>query len=67
MSPRSDDRCGSRFRFRRDAPEPDHSTVANGDDLALTPLGRALLDQLREDERFRELIDDPFGEGGAPV
>jgi hypothetical protein len=59
MTPLPDDRCGA--RFRRATPEFDHGAVAAGKDVALTPLGRALLDQLREDERFRELIDDPFG------
>jgi hypothetical protein len=63
MAPASDDRCGA--RFRRSVPEPDHSPVAMGDEVAISSLGRALLDQLRQDERFRELIDDPFGEDGA--
>lgn len=31
-------------------------------DVGLTGLGAALLELLREDERFREVIADPFGE-----
>lgn len=34
--------------------------------LGLTPTGRALMDLLREDERFRDVLADPYGETGAP-
>jgi hypothetical protein len=58
-----DDRCGARNRNRnRDA---ERRPPAGGDELTLSPAGRALLDALREDERFRGLITDPFGEDGV--
>jgi hypothetical protein len=59
--PPSDDRCGS--RSRRGLSEHDHSTVAGGDALTLSAAGRALLDALATDERYRDLIADPFDPG----
>jgi hypothetical protein len=60
-APRKDP-CGT--RFRRQIPEPDAHAIPEGGELGLTPLGHALLDALREDERFRDIIADPFGDHG---
>jgi hypothetical protein len=32
------------------------------EELGLTTLGAAFIDLLRDDERFRDVIADPFGE-----
>ena len=61
MAPPADDRCG--IRHRRGVSESDHSTLSNGDVLTLSPRGMALLDALRDDPRYRDLIADPFGDG----
>jgi hypothetical protein len=61
MAQRSDDRCGARVRRPAPAIEP-HLPETQG--LGLTPLGAAFLDALRDDERFRDLIADPFGDHG---
>jgi hypothetical protein len=61
MAPGSDDRCGA--RFRRHPPERD-THLPETQPLGLTSLGAALLDALREDERFRDIIADPFGDHG---
>jgi hypothetical protein len=64
MAPRRDDRCGARVRRRvPDAAEPH---VPETEPLGLTAAGQALMDALREDERFRDLLADPFGEDGPP-
>jgi hypothetical protein len=63
MAPRPDDRCGARSRRTTHDPEPH---VPETELLGLTPAGRALMDLLREDERFRDVLADPFGETGAP-
>jgi hypothetical protein len=60
-----DGNCGGRFH-RRGHAEP-HVPMAGSDDVGLTPLGTALLDLLRDDPRFRAIIDDPFGDhAGEP-
>jgi hypothetical protein len=58
MATRRDDRCGARFRRAfHDAAEPH---VPETSELGLTSLGAAFIDALRDDERFREVIADPF-------
>ncbi len=59
MAPRRKDRCGT--RFRRHTPE-DEPHVPETQELGLTGLGEALLEALKHDERFSEVIADPFGE-----
>jgi hypothetical protein len=62
MAPRRDDRCGARNRRRaHDAPDPH---LPETEPLGLTAAGQALMDALRDDERFADLLDDPFGEQG---
>jgi hypothetical protein len=64
MPARRDDRCGARARRRTsDAAEPH---VPETQPLGLTADARALLDALRDDPRFRDVIADPFGEHGTP-
>jgi hypothetical protein len=63
MAPRRDDRCGA--RSRRATHDPEHH-VPETEPLGLTALGHALMDALREDERFRDVLADPFGETGPP-
>jgi hypothetical protein len=63
MAPLADDRCGSRLR-RSVTDLSDHSTLANGDVLTLSPRGVAFLDALRDDPRYRDLLADPFGDAG---
>jgi hypothetical protein len=58
MATRRDDRCGARFRRAfHDAAEPH---VPETTELGLTSLGEAFIDALRDDERFRDMIADPF-------
>jgi hypothetical protein len=59
MAPR-DERCGA--RFRRQTPESEQPHVPETQELGLTTLGEAFIDALRNDERFRDVIADPFGE-----
>jgi len=59
MAHRRDDRCGT--RLRRDQPGAEPHVPETGE-LGLTGLGAAFIDLLRDDERFRDVIDDPFGE-----
>jgi DNA-binding HxlR family transcriptional regulator len=59
MAPRRKDRCGT--RFRRQTPE-DEPHVPETQELGLTGLGEALIEALKHDERFSEVIADPFGE-----
>jgi hypothetical protein len=63
MAPRRDDRCGA--RFRRATHEAEHH-VPETQELGLTALGRAYLEALREDERFRDVLADPFGNTTHP-
>jgi hypothetical protein len=37
------------------------------EELGLTTLGAAFIDLLRDDERFRDVIADPFGEHHDPA
>lgn len=63
MAPLAEDRCGS--RLRRGLPElSDHSTLASGDTLTISPRGLAVLDALREDPQYRDVLADPFDDAG---
>ncbi|MCW2993138.1 MAG: hypothetical protein JWQ18_633 [Conexibacter sp.] len=64
MAPRRDDLCGARFRRDKTEPEPH---VPETEELGLTGLGAAFIDLLRDDERFRDVIADPFGEQQDPA
>jgi hypothetical protein len=37
------------------------------EEVGLTTLGAAFIDLLRDDERFRDVIADPFGEHHDPA
>jgi hypothetical protein len=63
MAPGREDRCGARFRRAHHELEPH---VPESEDLGLTPLGQAFIEALRHDERFRDVIADPFGSSGPP-
>jgi hypothetical protein len=64
MAPRRDEPCGARFRR---APHDTQPHVPETQELGLTTLGEAFLEALRDDERFRDLIADPFDNtGGSP-
>lgn len=60
MAPRRDERCGARFRRAHHELEPH---VPETQELGLTSLGEAFIEALRNDERFADVIADPFGEG----
>jgi hypothetical protein len=62
MGPRRDDCCGA--RFRRAVPDTEPAHLSESEDLSLTNLGQAFIEALREDERFRDVIADPFGDQG---
>jgi hypothetical protein len=64
MAHRSEVRCGARLRRSKTDPEPH---VPETKELGLTGLGAAFIDLLRDDERFRDVIDDPFGEHPDPA
>ncbi len=64
MTPRRDDRCGTRFRRSTSDDEPH---VPETEALGLTGLGEAFIDALKEDERFRDVFADPFGEKQGPA
>lgn len=55
------ERCGARLR-RGDPDTEPH--LPETEELGLTASGEAFLDLLRDDERFRDVIADPFGEQG---
>jgi hypothetical protein len=61
MAPRRDDRCGA--RFRRAVPEAEPH-IPETQEVGLSTLGQAFIEALRDDERFRDVIADPFGEDG---
>jgi hypothetical protein len=60
MSAHRKDRCGT--RTRRPAPESDGCRVPDGQEVGLTPQGRAMLDALRDDPRYAEILADPWGD-----
>ncbi|MCW2985085.1 MAG: hypothetical protein JWR63_2655 [Conexibacter sp.] len=64
MALRRDDRCGSRFRRGSTDDEPH---VPETEPLGLTGLGEAFIDALKDDERFRDVFADPFGEKQGPA
>jgi hypothetical protein len=64
MAPRRDDRCGARLRRDKADAEPH---VPETKELGLTSLGNVFIDLLRDDERFRDVIADPFGEHHDPA
>jgi hypothetical protein len=67
LASRRDDRCGARVR-RRATPDAVEPHVPETEALGLTAAGQALMDALRDDPRYRDLIADPFGEHGpAPA
>jgi DNA-binding HxlR family transcriptional regulator len=59
MASRRKDRCGA--RFRRPTPD-DEPHVPETQELGLTGLGEAFIEALKHDERFSEVLADPFGE-----
>lgn len=64
MAHRRDDRCGARLRRDKTDAEPH---VPETEELGLTSLGATFIDLLRDDERFRDVIADPFGEHHDPA
>ena len=64
MAHRRDDRCGARLRRDKTDIEPH---MPGTEELGLTTLGAAFIDLLRDDERFRDVIADPFGEHHDPA
>jgi hypothetical protein len=54
------DRCGT--RARRQMTEPDACRLPDAQDIGLTPLGHAMLEALRDDPRYRDVIADPWGD-----
>lgn len=62
MSTRPPDRCGGRIRRPGEVPMP--PGVAAREEVALSSLGAAFIEALRDDERFAAIIADPFGEHG---
>lgn len=38
--------------------------ISGSDEIGLTPLGRQILEALRDDARFRDVVRDPFGDDG---
>jgi hypothetical protein len=64
MALRRDDRCGA--RFRRGAVD-DEPHVPETGPLGLTGLGEAFIEALKGDERFAEVLADPFGEAEGPT
>jgi hypothetical protein len=64
MAPRRDNRCGARLRRDKTDIEPH---MPETEELGLTTLGTAVIDLLRDDERFRDVIADPFGEHQDPA
>jgi hypothetical protein len=59
MATRRDERCGARFR-RASLDPAAEPHVPETSDLGLTTLGDAFIEALRQDERFRDVIADPF-------
>jgi hypothetical protein len=62
MLPRRHDRCGARLRRDRPSQQDSEPHVPETQELGLTALGAALIEALRDDERFRDAIADPFGD-----
>jgi hypothetical protein len=60
MAARRDSCCSA--RIRRAAPDLEAHPVEEDDDVVLTPLGSAFIDALRADDRYRDILDDPFQE-----
>jgi hypothetical protein len=67
MAPRRDHACGARFRRDKTAEAEPEPHVPETEELGLTGLGAAFIDLLRDDERFRDVIADPFGEHPDPA
>jgi hypothetical protein len=66
MLHRRDDWCGARLRRgRRPSRQDPEPRPPEGQELGLTTLGAALIEALRDDERFRDVIADPFGDEDA--
>lgn len=64
MSAHLPDRCGGRVRRPSGTDPAETAAVAAGEEVRLSSLGQAFIDALRDDERFRDIIADPFGDHG---
>lgn len=64
MSAHLPDRCGGRVRRPSGSDAPEGAAATAGEEVRLSPLGQAFIDALRDDDRFRDIIADPWGDHG---